>query len=187
MKLFIKNMTGIECKSIVKEVFENLAIHIVNIEMGAVEIFDDLSDKQRVLLKNNLFLAGLELIEDRKIAIIEKIKNEIIQMVHYNDVLPSINYGTYLNQRLNLSPVYLSNLFVEVEGISIQQFVIINKIEKVKELLLYNECSLTEISNKLNYSSVGHLSNQFKKITGLSPSTFKKSNGNNRPHVLKSA
>ena len=187
MKLFIKNMTSLESKAIVKEVFEKLAIHIVSIEIGVVEIYDNLSDRQHVLLKNNLFLAGFELIEDRKIAIIDKIKNEIIQMVHYSDNLPSINYGTYLNQRLNLSPVYLSNLFVEVEGMSIQQFVIIHKIEKVKELLLYNECSLTEISNKLNYSSVGHLSNQFKKITGLSPSSFKKTNGHNNSHALKTA
>ena len=115
----------------------------------------------------------MELLDDKKAILIEKIKNVITEMIHYSDELPKVNYSDYISEKLNLDYTYLSNIFSEVKGITIQQFIIINKIERVKELLLYNELTLTEISHKMHYSSVAHLSNQFKKITGLSPSFYK--------------
>jgi AraC-like DNA-binding protein len=118
-------------------------------------------------------MSGLELLDDKKAILIEKIKNVIIEMVHYTDELPKMNYSDYISEKLNHDYTYLSNIFSEVKGITIQQYIINHKIERVKELLLYDEMNLTEISYLLNYSSVAHLSNQFKKVTGLSPSFFK--------------
>jgi AraC-like DNA-binding protein len=139
-----------------------------------VEIPEDLTEDQRALFKENLLKWGLELLDDKKNILIEKIKNVIIEMVHYSDELPVVNYSDYISEKLHYDYTYLSNLFSEVKGITIQQFIIIHKIERVKELLLYDELNLTEISDKMNYSSVAHLSNQFKKVTGLSPSFFKR-------------
>ena len=138
-----------------------------------VEMLNDITDNHRTQLKINLLKSGLELLDDKKSILIEKIKNAIIEMVHYSDEMPTQNYSEYISEKLDYDYTYLSNTFSEVKGITIQQFIIINKIERVKELLLYNELNLTEISYKLHYSSVAHLSNQFKKITGLSPSYFK--------------
>ena len=139
-----------------------------------VEILEDITQEQKVTLKNNLAKAGLELIEDKRAIIIERIKNVIIELIHYSEEVPTVNYSDYISEKLHYDYTYLSNLFSEVKGITIQQFIINNKIERVKELLLYDELNLTEISYKLNYSSVAHLSNQFKKVTGLTPSFFKK-------------
>jgi AraC-like DNA-binding protein len=116
----------------------------------------------------------LELMDDKKAMLVEKIKNVIVEMVHYADELPETNFSDYLSEKLNHNYTYLSNLFSEVKGITIEHYIIIHKIEKVKELIIYDELNLTEIAYKLNYSSVAHLSNQFKKITGLTPSFFKK-------------
>ena len=124
-------------------------------------------------LKKNLLKSGLELLDDKRSILIEKIKNVITEMIHYTDEIPKENYSDYISEKLGYDYTYLANTFSEVKGITIQQFIIINKIEKVKELLLYNELNLTEISYKLHYSSVAHLSNQFKKVTGLSPSYYK--------------
>jgi AraC-like DNA-binding protein len=121
----------------------------------------------------NLSLSGLELLDDKKSVLIEKIKNVIIEMIHYSDELPKVNYSEYISKKLNYDYTYLSNLFSEVKGITIQHFIILHKIERVKELLLYEEYNLTEISYLMQYSSVAHLSNQFKKVTGLSPSFYK--------------
>jgi AraC-like DNA-binding protein len=115
----------------------------------------------------------LELLDDKRGILIERIKNVIIEMIHYMDEIPKVNYSDYISEKLGYDYTYLSNVFSEVKGVTIQQFIILHKIEKVKELLLYDELSLTEIAHKLHYSSVGHLSNQFKKITGLSPTYFK--------------
>lgn len=157
----------------VKEELKKLGLHYVVVELGMVEILEDITPAQHDQLKTNLLKSGLELLDDKKSILIEKIKNVIIEMVHYNDEIPKVNYSDYISQTLHYDYTYLSNIFSEVKGITIQQFIIINKIERVKELLLYDELSLTEISYKLHYSSVGHLSNQFKKITGLSPTYFK--------------
>lgn len=172
-KLYIKFMVSLRCKLMVKEELRKLGLHYVFVELGVVEILENITDEQREELKTNLLRSGLELLDDKKSILIEKIKNVITEMIHYSDELPKVNFSEFLSERLNYDYTYLSNIFSEVKGITIQQFIMIHKIERVKELLLYDELNLTEISYKLHYSSVGHLSNQFKKITGLSPSYYK--------------
>lgn len=173
MKLYIKFMVSLRCKMMVKEELAKLGIKAVSIDLGLIEILEDITKEQHDLLKANLLKSGLELLDDKRAILIEKIKNVITEMIHYTDEIPKVNYSVFLSDKLNLDYTYLSNIFSEVKGITIQQFIIINKIEKVKELLLYNEMNLTEIAYKLHYSSVAHLSNQFKKVTGLSPSYYK--------------
>jgi len=173
MKLYIKYMVSIRCKMMVKEELKKLGLHFIVVELGEIDIMEELDSEQRKQLKAGLLESGLELMEDKKAVLIEKIKNVIIEMVHYADEFPKTNYSDYISEKLNHDYTYLSNIFSEVKGITIQQFIIIHKIERAKELLLYDELNLTEISYLLNYSSVAHLSNQFKKITGLTPSHFK--------------
>lgn len=158
---------------VVKEELKNLGLRYVSVDLGVAEIMEDITQDQQEQLKNNLLKSGLELLDDKKSVLIEKIKNVIIEMIHYTDELPKINYSEYISEKLNLDYTYLANIFSEVKGITIQHFIIINKIEKVKELLLYEELDLTEISYRLKYSSVAHLSSQFKKITGLSPTYYR--------------
>ena len=158
---------------IVREELERLEIKYIVIELGTVEIMEDITPKQHDQLKEGLLRSGLELLDDKKSILIERIKNVITEMIHYSEELPTQNYSDYISEKLGYDYTYLANIFSEVKGITIQQFIITHKIEKVKELLLYDELHLTEISYKLLYSSVAHLSNQFKKITGLSPSFFK--------------
>lgn len=166
-------MVSLRCIMMVKEELKKLGLHYVIVELGMVEILEDITQIQHDELKINLLKSGLELLDDKKSILIEKIKAVIIEMIHYADELPKVNYSDYINEKLHYDYTYLANVFSEVRGITIQQFIIIHKIEKVKELLLYDELNLTEISYKLHYSSVAHLSNQFKKVTGLSPSHFK--------------
>ena len=166
-------MVSLRCKMMVKEELKKLGLRYVFVDLGTIEILEDITQEQRTLLKANLLKSGLELLDDKKSILIEKIKNVITEMIHYSDELPNVNYSEYISEKLNLDYTYLSNLFSEVKGITLQQYIIINKIERVKELLLYDELNLTEISYKLHYSSVAHLSNQFKKITGVSPSFYK--------------
>jgi AraC-like DNA-binding protein len=166
-------MVSNRCKMVVKEELKKLGLHFIIVELGEVEIMESISLEQQEQLKKALHHSGLELIHDKRVVLIEKIKIVIMEMIHYSDELPKVNYSDYISEKLNYDYTYLSNIFSEVKGITIQQFIIINKIERVKELLLYDELNLTEISYKLHYSSVAHLSNQFKKITGLSPSFFK--------------
>jgi AraC-like DNA-binding protein len=157
----------------VKDELLKLGLHDIIVDLGTVEILEEITENQREQLKKNLLRSGLELLDDKKSILIEKIKGVIIEMVHYMDELPNTNYSDYISEKLGYDYTYLSNVFSEVKGITIQQFIIIHKIERVKELLLYDELTLTEISYKLHYSSVAHLSNQFKKITGLTPSFYK--------------
>ena len=173
MKIYIKYMVSLRCKMMVKAELEKLGIFYKTIDLGMVETFENINDELWDKLKNNLLKSGLELLDNKKSILIEKIKNVITEMIHYTDELPNVNYSDYISEKLDYDYTYLANTFSEVKGITIQQFIIINKIEKVKELLLYDELNLTEISNKLHYSSVAHLSNQFKKITGLTPSYYK--------------
>lgn len=173
MKLYIKYMVSLRCKMMVKEELTKLGIHYVIVDLGVVDILENITQLQHDLLKENLLKSGLELLDDKKSVLIERIKNVIIEMIHYSDELPKVNYSDYISEKLNYDYTYLSNLFSEVKGVTIQQFIIIHKIERVKELLLYDELNLTEISYQMHYSSVAHLSNQFKKITGLSPSYYK--------------
>lgn len=172
-KIYIKYMLSLRCVLMVKEELKKLDIPFTNVIIGEVEILKYPSDEKMEAFRLSLKNIGLELLDDKKSVLIEKIKNEIHKMIHESESLPKVNFSDFLNEKLGYDYTYLSNIFSEVQAITIQQFIIYHKIEKVKELLLYNELNLTEISYKLDYSSVSHLSNQFKKVTGLTPSFFK--------------
>lgn len=173
MKLYIKYMVSIRCKMVVKAELDKLGLQYKSVDLGEVDIKGKITAKQIEDLKTGLLQAGLELLDDRKSVLIEKIKKVIIEMVHYADEMPRIKTSIYISEKLNHDYTYLANLFSEATGTTIEHYIISHKIEKVKELLLYDVLNLTEISYKLNYSSVAHLSNQFKKVTGLTPSFFK--------------
>ena len=167
-------MVCIRCKMAVKSELERLALKYISVELGEVEIIREISSEQRIQLDAGLKKTGLELMDSRKSILIEKIKIIIIELIHYSDYPLKINLSDYLTSKLNYDYTYLANLFTEVQGTTIEHFFIFHKIERVKELLVYDELNLKEIAFKLHYSSVAHLSNQFKKITGLTPSHFKK-------------
>jgi len=173
MKLLIKNMVSLRCKMIVRSELEKMHVPFTIVELGEVEIAEELSSLQKEELKTALLKFGLELMEDKKSILIEKIKNIVVEMVHYSDLPPVLNFSNYLSEKLDYDYNYLSNLFSEVKGTTIEHYIISHKIEKAKELLIYNELTLTEIAEKLHYSNVAHLSNQFKKVTGLTPTFFK--------------
>ena len=173
MKLYIKFMVSLRCKMMVKEVLKEQDLHFIVVDLGEVEIMEELTADQRTELKKALLLSGLELMDDKKAILIERITNVITEMIHGSDELPIMNYSNHISDKLNYDYTYLSNLFSEVKGMTIQQFIIIHKVERVKELIIYDELNITEIAWKLNYSSVAHLSNQFKKVTGFSPTHFK--------------
>jgi AraC-like DNA-binding protein len=166
-------MVSRRCKLTVENELKVLGLQAVNVELGVAEIVEDISEETRGELRSSLLKSGLELLDDKRSILIESIKNVIVEMIHHSDELPSKNYSEYISEKLNYDYTYLSNIFSAVRGVTIQQYIIINKIERVKELLLYNQMNLTEIAHKLHYSSVAHLSNQFKKITGLTPSFFR--------------
>jgi len=174
LKLYIKYMVSLRCKMAVKAALESMGIHYRSIDLGEIDVKEELTKEQLSELKKRLSVSLLELMDDKKSMLIEKIKNVIVEMIHYEEELPIVNFSDYLTSKLHHEYNYMSSLFSEVTGITIEHFIIAHKIEKVKELLLYDELSLTEISYKLNYSSVAHLSNQFKKVTGLTPTYFKK-------------
>jgi AraC-like DNA-binding protein len=167
-------MVSSRCKELVLTELKKLGVQsqYVMIDLGMVEILETITKKQRRILEENLRQSGLELLDSKKSRLIDKIKDVIVEMIQ-SEYLPVTNYSDFLSQKLKHDYTYMANIFSEVKGITIQQFIIINKIEKVKELLLYNELSLTEISDRMNYSSVAHLSHQFKKVTGLTPSYYK--------------
>lgn len=173
MRVYIKYMVSLRCKMMVQELMEQLGIKNAVVNLGTVDVSEEISTEKLEIFRLKLGHLGLELLDDKKSILIEKIKNTITEMIHNADEQPKENYSEYLSEKLDYDYTYLSNVFSEVNGYTIQHFIIINKIEKVKELLLYNELNLTEIAYKLNYSSVAHLSYQFKKITGLAPSFYK--------------
>lgn len=158
---------------LVRAELEKLGLNCRMVDLGEAEIEETITDEQHKKLKANLLRSGLELMDDKKAILIQKIKNVIIEMIHYEDEIPKIKNSEYISEKLQYDYTYLANLFSESTGITIEHFIIIHKIERVKELIIYDELNLTEISYKLNYSSVAHLSKQFKKITGLTPSFFK--------------
>ena len=167
-------MVCIRCKMVVKNELEKLGLKYLVVDLGEVDLFEEMTMNQHDAFKAAIFRSGLELLDDKKSVLIQKIKNVIIDLVHYSEEPMSINLSEYLSKKLNHDYTYLANLFSEVSGLTIEKFYIIHKIERVKELLVYNELTLTEIAYKMHYSSVSHLSFQFKKITGLTPSHFKK-------------
>jgi len=170
---------------VVKSELKKLGLHYSRLDLGEVDINEHVSEAKHDALKAALLKSGLELMDDKKAVLIEKIKTVVIELIHYTDELPKTNFSKYLSEKLDLHYTYLSNLFSEVMGTTIEQFIIMHKIERVKELLVYNELTLSEIAWKLHYSSVSHLSNQFKKVTGLTPSFFRKIK-HKRLHALES-
>lgn len=173
MKLYIKFMVSLRCKMLVKHELKNLGIHYSSVDLGLVEIIGEITEDKRNKLKAALLKSGLELMDNKKSILIEKIKIIITKMIHYNEELPKVKYSEYISNKMGYDYTYLANVFSEIEGITIEHYIIAHKIEKVKELLIYDELNLSEISYNMNYSSVSHLSTQFKKVTGLTPTYFK--------------
>ena len=173
MKLYIKYMVSKRCKMVVQAALDELELHYNVVDLGEVDVKETITAEQRNQVKTALLKSGLELMDDKRAILVEKIKKTVIEMVHYTEDLPKTKNSEYISGKLNYDYTYLANLFSEITGGTIEQYIIAHKIEYVKELLLYNECSLTQIAHKLNYSSVAHLSNQFKKMTGLTPSFYK--------------
>jgi AraC-like DNA-binding protein len=173
MKLYIKYMVSLRCKMMVKMELDKLGVHYNVVELGEVEIYGILTNEERDFLRIGLLKCGLELMDDKKAILVEKVKCIIIELIHYTEDELKVNFSEYLSEKLDYNYTYLANLFSEVKGITIEQFTIMHKIERVKELLIYDELTLSEIAWRLHYSSVAHLSNQFKKITGLTPTFFK--------------
>ena len=158
---------------LVKSELAKLGLHYLYVELGEADIMEDITWEQLTQLGNALKKDGLELMDDKKSILVEKIKTSIIELVHYNDEQLKVNLSDYLGEKLNHNYTYLANLFSEIKGTTIEQFYLAHKIEKVKELLVYEELTLSEIAYRMHYSSVAHLSAQFKKMTGLTPSHFK--------------
>ena len=176
-------MVSNRCKMAVKEELKKLGLHFIVVDLGEVEIMETITTDQREKLKMSLFDSGLELMDDKRAVLIEKIKTTIIDMVHNSDEMIKTNFSDYLSEKLNHDYTYLANLFSEVQGTTIEHFIINHKIERIKELIFYDELNITEIAWKMNYSSVAHLSNQFKKVTGLSPSHFKQLKDKRRSQI----
>jgi AraC-like DNA-binding protein len=173
MKLYIKNMVSIRCKIIVRAELEKLGLHPTSVELGEANIVENISSQELEQLDAALQTTGLKLLEDKRSIIVEKIKNIIVEMIHYSENPPRVNFSEYLSEILNESYTTLSHLFSEMSGTTIEHYIIAHRIERAKELITYDELTLSEIAFKLHYSSVAHLSSQFKKTTGLTPSHFK--------------
>ena len=173
MKLYIKYMVSVRCKMDVQAKLDKLGLHYGQVDLGKVEFKQDISPEQLVQLQQELRQLGVELLDESKGQLIEHIQAVIIDMVHHADTLPKIKNSDYISQQLKRDYAYLATLFSEATGVTIERSIIRHKMERVKELLLYGELNLTEIADKLNYSSVAHLSGQFKKETGLTPTFFK--------------
>lgn len=176
-------MVSDRCKLAVSQELKKLGLHHLNVELGEVEIMENITDEQRDQLRAGLLHTGLELMDDKKAILIEKIKITIIEMIHHSDENVKYTFSDYLSQKLNYDYTYLSNVFSDTQGTTIEHFVISHKIERIKELIIYNELNITEIARKMNYSSVAYLSNQFKKVTGLSPIHFKKLKNKRRSSI----
>jgi AraC-like DNA-binding protein len=173
-------MVSNRCKMVVKEELKKRGLHHILVHLGEIDIVEELSPGQLEELQAGLLISGLELIDDKRTILIEKIKTVIIEMIHYTNESIKMNFSSFLSEKLDHNYSYLTSLFSEAQGITIEQFIILHKVERIKELIIYDEMNITEIAWKMNYSSVAHLSNQFKKITGLSPSHFKQLKDKNR-------
>lgn len=166
-------MVSLRCKMLVKSELENLGLTCLSVELGRVEVKEEVSNEKLHIFNQNLQKSGLELLNDKKRILVEKIKDVIVEMVYTTNKVPIVNDSDYISEKLNCDYTYLSNVFSDVKGMSIQQYIIQLKIERVKELLICDELTLTEIAYKLHYSSVAHLSNQFKNVTGHTPTYYK--------------
>ena len=173
MKIYIQNMVCIRCQMVVKDDLNKLGLRYTDVKIGEADLVGNVTEEQLEKLDVALKKSGLQLMDNKKSILVEKIKSAIIELVHYSEEQIKVNLSNYLSDKLDYDYTYLANLFSEVKGITIEKFYLAHKIEKVKEMIVYDELSLTEISYKMHYSSVAHLSNQFKKITGLTPTHFK--------------
>ncbi len=175
MKLYVKHMISLQCKALVVEELKRLGLSSkqVIVDIGMVDILEDITEEQKETFRLNLLKSGLEVLDEKSSELIEKIKDVIMDMIHNQEERPKVNYSDYIAEKIGLDYNYLSGIFSEVKGTTIQQFIIWHKIERAKEMLLYGDYSLTEISDRLHYSSVAHLSSQFKKVTGLTSSYYK--------------
>lgn len=173
MKIYIKNMACESCKVVVKEALTELNIISVKVDLGEIETKEDISDDDKRKLNSKLKIAGLELLEKKQGILIEKIRKVMVEYVYKSDEKPNMKFSVLLSEKLNLSYTYLANFFSEVEATTIEQYIIALKIERIKELIIFGEHTFSEIADKLHYSSIAHLSSQFKKVTGLTPSHFK--------------
>lgn len=185
MVLYIKYMVSLCCIKMVKTDLDKLDIKHGTVELGEVEVTNTITEEQRSDLKKQLSKSGFDLMDDPKSILIEKIKNLIIDMVHNSKNFPTVNYSNYISEKLDYDYTYLSSMFSDAKGITIENYIIRHKIERVKELLLYDELTLTQISYELDYSSVAHLSRQFKKVTGLTPTYFKQMKNKKRIPIEK--
>jgi copper chaperone CopZ len=174
MKIYVKNMACESCKIFVKEVLDELHIESVKVGLGEIDTKQDVTDDEKRKLNAKIKVAGLELLEKKNGVLIEKIRAVIIDYVYNMDDQPNAKFSVLLGEKLHHDYVYLANFFSEVEATTIEQYLISLKIERIKELILFDELTFTQIAYKLNYSSVAHLSTQFKKMTGLTPTHFKK-------------
>lgn len=173
MKIYIKNMACESCKVFVKEALEELDIKPVKVELGEIETKENISDEEKLELNKKIKKVGLELLEKKQGVLIEKIRKVMVDYVYKSDTKPNLKFSVLLSEELDQNYTYLANFFSEIEATTIEQFIIALKIERIKELIIFGEDSFSEIAYKLHYSSVAHLSTQFKKVTGLTPSHFK--------------
>jgi AraC-like DNA-binding protein len=173
MKIHIKYMISSRCKILVRDVLNEMGLHFVMVELGEVDIMENITNAQREYLRSELQNAGLELMEDKRTILLEKIKYTILDVINNREEDKRLNFSHYLSEKLGYNYTYLVSIFSEASGTTIEQYMIAQKVERVKELIAYDELNIAEIAWKMNYSSAAHLSNQFKKVTGLSPSHFK--------------
>lgn len=174
MKFYVQFMISLRCKMKVEEELKKMGISFSNVHLGMIELLGKISAQELLRLKTNLAIAGFPIIDDKRSILIERIKTTIIDMIHHSEVIPKVNYSEFISHKLGYAYTYLSNVFSETHGMTIQQYIIQHKIERVKELLVYNELNMNEIADQVHYSSASHLSKQFKKITGLTPSNYKR-------------
>lgn len=173
MKLQIKNMVSMRCKLMLQNLVNKFGLHIKIIKLGELDITEELDKTEKAKFRTALREIGLDIIDDKRLGLIEHIKNVVVEMVHHADEMPKVNFSNHLSETLGYDYTYMANVFSETEGITIEQFVILHKVERIKELITNGELNITEIAFKMNYSSVGHLSSQFKKSTGFTPSEYK--------------
>jgi AraC-like DNA-binding protein len=172
-KLHVKYMVSLRCKMLVKSELEKLGLRYVSVDLGIIEILENITSDQHEQLKINLKKSGLELLDDKRSQLVEKTKMVINEMIRLTDNEQNVNYSEYISRYTGYEYTHLAHVFSEITGVTVQQFIIVNKVDRVKELLLYNHLTIKEIAYRLHYSSTAHLSNQFKKITGLTPAYFK--------------
>jgi len=183
MNLFIQNMVSLRCKLLVKSELEKLGIPYISIKLGEVQLKSTISKATRKKLMEVLHESGLELICDKKSILIENIIILVIEKIHYTEELPKVNFSSFLSDKLQYNYHYIAEIFSKTKGITLEHFIILHKVERIKELIIYDELNITEISYKMNYSSVGHLSKQFKKVTGFTATFFKNHNNQKRKNI----